>query len=416
MSETQRAGGTTRRASGPPVKVVTIVDASSANNAPQDDLVAGARAAVRTINQVLGGLGVGGHPIELEVVETDLDPATAEAHARRATADPSVVAVAGGLVVSHPIAEIMEEAGLALIPGVPCTKDEYYNPVVFNVNGGHIAMDGGKIDIAQRSGAVQPGSLTTDIPGIPWFADVHNLTLRHLGLPEEAELIAAPYNVDDITPFVERAARAHDAVMLTLVNNDDTVKAIQARRDLGISVPFIVEGMALTPTELARLGEAGDGLLVASLFPASDADVPGQRAYEQSMRDAGSAQYLGDKSQMTWTAFDLLHHALQGAESITRESVLQSLRSVTAYTGGGITPPIDFSRPGPSAAYPRLFNWTYYPTTVQNGCLVSAGEPGARAELPTDIPKSEASWVGFLMSEMPEEVEALPGMTQADAS
>ncbi|MEU1548317.1 ABC transporter substrate-binding protein [Nocardia sp. NPDC005745] len=384
------------RATGTPVKVVAIIDASSANNAPQDDLCAGNRAAVRTINETLNGLGGSGRPVELEIFETNLDPAQTVECARRAAADPECVAVVGSLVVSYEISTILAEAGLASIPAVPCTKDEYYNPLVFNINGGHISMDGGKIATAFASGAEHPGSLTTDIPGIPWFVDVHNLTLQRFGLPEETRLVAAPYVVDDIAPWVQKSVEGVDAVMLTLVNNDDTVNAILARHELGITTPFIVEGMSLTPAVLEKLGPAGEGVLVASLFPAFDADVIGQRRYLDSMREAGYVQYLGDKSQMGWITFDLLNHATQGLASITRESVLAGLRAVTDYTGGGITPPLNFSEPtGPGAGYPRLYNWTYYPTAIRNGTLVSAVEGGGWAELPTDIPESPVAWAGF---------------------
>lgn len=381
------------KADGHPVKVVMLVDANRSLNAPQDDLIAGAQAAVSTINNHLGGLGRSGNPIQLEVFETDLDSDRTEELTRQAVADPECVALVGGLTMSFPISEIIEQGSLASIPAVPSTKGEYYSPVVFNVNGGHIVMDGGKIDIAYRAGAKCPGSLTTNIPGIPWFADVHNLTLKRFGLPEETVLVAAPYNVDDITPWVKKSAGQNDAIMMTLVNNQDTANAILVRKELCITIPVIVEGMALSPEFLKELGTAGDGILVASLFPASDSNVPGQQCYVKSMLDSGVGHYLGDKSQMSWMSFDLLHYALKNSETVTRESVLAALRRVSDYTGGGITPQLNFTEPsGPSEAYPRLYNWTYYPTKIENGKIVSAGKPGVWAVLPVDIPKSDAPW------------------------
>jgi ABC-type branched-subunit amino acid transport system substrate-binding protein len=381
-----------KKATGSPVKVVMLADSNATLNASQDDLISGARAAVKTINEKLGGVGCGGHPIELEVFETDIDPVRTKELAEYAAAS-SCVAMVGNLIMSYPTSAILEKVGLASVPAVPCVKDEYYSPFVFNANGGHIAMDGGKIDIAFHAGAKKPGSLTSDIPGIPWFADVHNLTLKRYGLPEETVLHAAPYCVDDITPWVERASKVSDAIMLTLINNQDTVNSIFARSKLGLTLPIIVEGMALTPEDIAVLGRAGDGLLVASLFPPSDNEAFGQRCYIQSMTDAGYEKYLGDKSQMSWMAFDLFHYALRDVENITRKSVLAALRNVSDYTGGGITPVLNFTEAaGPGAGYPRLYNWTYYPAKLQDSKIVSIAEDKGWACLPFDIPKSDAEW------------------------
>jgi hypothetical protein len=95
---------------------------------------------------------------------------------------------------------------------------------------------------------------------------------------------------------------------------------------------------------------------------------------------------------MGWMAFDLLDYATGGLEDFTRKSVLDALNNVTDYTGGGITPRLDYSKPGPGGGYPRIHNWTYYPQKIENGQLMTAGGNGSWVELRNDIPDVEVEF------------------------
>lgn len=386
------------KATGSPVKVVSIVDASEGKGVPQDELVAGNQAAVRTINETQNGLGGSGHPIELEVLETDLDPERTLELAHQVAGDPSYVAIVGHLVV-HEITPILEQAGLPSIPSVPCTKEEYYSPVVFNPNGGHHVMCAGPVAsvLAAAPGATKFRSLTTVLTGMPWYGAINNIILGNFGLPQEQfqEAVILPMIVDDMAPYVARAADGVDAVHCSLAGEGHLMAAIKARHELGITTPFVFQGMAVYRRMLDELGAAADGVLIASYFPTADSDLPGEQAYLASMHEAGHDHYVGDKSQMGWMSFDLLNYATQGLETFDRESVLNALSSVTDYTGGGITPPLDFSKPGPGAGYPKIHNWTYYPQTIEKGKLVPAGD-SRWVDLPQarDVPDVDIAFTG----------------------
>lgn len=379
----------TGKATGEPIKIVTMVDASITKGVPQDELVAGNRAAVRTINEELNGLGGSGRPIDLEFFETDLELDRTVEFAEKVAADPSYVAVVGQLVINE-ITPIFEKAGLPSIPSVACTKEEYYSPVVFNTNGAHHCMCSGPIASALLAapGAKKIRSLTTALPGTSWYAAVNDLILEKMGVDEEKrdDAVIIPWVVDDITPYVAQVAEDVEAVHCSLAGEGHLVETIKARHRLGLSTPFVFQGMAVYRSMIEELGTVADGIHIASYYPTTDSDLSGERNYLASMRAAGHDGYVGDKSQMGWMAFDLLDYAAQGVPDFTRESVLDALRHTTDYTGGGITPPLDFSKPGTGAGYPRVHNWTYYPQKIENGTLVMASSDGSWVDLPSDIP------------------------------
>lgn len=375
------------RATLSPVKIATMVDASKELGVPQDELVAGNRAAVQTINETQNGLGGSGHPIELDVFETGLDPERTLTLAKEIAADPSYVAIVGHLVTNE-VTPVFESALLPSLPSVACTKREYYSPLVFSSNGGHHVMCAGPVAsaLSEVGNARRLRSFSTTLSGMSWYGAVNNLILERFGLSEEdyGDAVIIPWAVDDIAPYVAAAAKDVDAVHCSLAGEGHLVATIRARHALGISTPFVFQGMAVYRGMLDDLGEAADGVLIASYFPTADSDLPGEQAYLASMHAAGCDHFVGDKSQMGWMAFDLLNYATRGLDSFDRASVLGALRGVTDYTAGGITPPLDFSRPGPGIGYPRIHNWTYYPQQVVGGRLVPAGD-GSFVELPNDI-------------------------------
>lgn len=382
------------KATGSPVKVMAIVDQNRDQGVLQDDLSAGNRAAVQTINEMQNGLGGSGHPLELEIVETNLDPDRTAELARQAADDPSYVAIVGSLVTFAEVTPIFEKAGLPVIPAVPCAKAEYYSPVVFNTNGGHHVMCAGPLALAMAAGAKKTRTFTSVLVGMSWYLAVNQLIMNRLGLPEEREedAVIAPLE-GDITPYVAKAAEGGDAVICSLASEKHTVEAVIARKKLGITTPFTLQGMGVFPGMLEAMGAAGDGILVASLYPTPDSDLPGIKRYRASMHAAGHDKYVNDKSLMGWAAFDLLNYATQGMKTFDRSSVLNALRNVTDYTGGGLTPPLDFSQPkGPGAGYPRLYNWSYFPGKIENGKVV--GENGL-VSLPSDIPDVDLAFEGM---------------------
>lgn len=373
-SDTSTAsGGETHKATGSPVKVMTILDASKAKNITQDYLVAGNEAAVRTINDTLNGLGGSGHPIEVEICETDLDPNKAAACARKAADDPSYVAVVGGLALETEVVTTLEAAQVPLIPGCPAAPGEYTSPIVFNTNGCQVISPIAQADMAASAGAKAVALMTNGLAGTEVAEANYANTMKSHGLPTPKEVVV-PLTATDISPYVAEAANGTGAVIVALAPPAQTNQTLTSRLNQGLDTPFIIFGLNITPTSLETMGAAGDGVMLPAWYPPPTSSAPGEKRYLDSMKAAGHEDSVGDYSQSGWVAFDLLNYATRGMQTFDRASVLKALNSVSDYTGDGLTPPLDFSKPAPNPDYPRIYNWSYFPGKIENGAVVPVGD------------------------------------------
>lgn len=134
----------------PPVKVMVIVDQKLSQHVDQKYVIAGDRAAVKPIN-ANGGLGGSGRPLEMVICNTNLDQDRANACARKAARDPKYVAVVGSLTIQTIDADLAK-AGLAVLPSVPGAVADYYEPNVFNTNGGGLSSTVGQVEQAAAAG------------------------------------------------------------------------------------------------------------------------------------------------------------------------------------------------------------------------------------------------------------------------
>lgn len=194
-----------------------------------------------------------------------------------------------------------------------------------------------------------------------------------------------PLDATELDSYVRDSVQGVGSVITGLTAQTQNFDALRARYKLGIRTPFVVLGANIYPAALKALGPAANGIFVTSYFPPPTSRLDGERRYVRSMQQAGYSQYLGDYSQMGWVAFALFDEAAHGLKTFTRQTMLNALRHVTDFTADGLTPPLDFSRAAPDPAYPRIFNWSYFPAKVSSGRLVAAGN-GRLVPIKPDVP------------------------------
>lgn len=372
----------TAKAVGTPVKVSFIVDESQAKNVSQAAIRAGIKAAVQRINNSGNGLGGSGHPIDLQTCVTNLDPNQAADCARRAANDPSVVATVGN-VLTEDENSIFESAGLPVIPAYPTNAGDFSSPVVFLTNGGSVIAASGSATLAVKDiQAKRVGILNPDYAVSVKNTQFIDATLQALGAPTLIHPVRVPLTASDISSYVASAAQGVDAVLL-LLPPGQSQQALLGAQSQGIKVPFVELGLAQTPDLLKSVGAAANGVQVANWFPTSDVEVPGNKQFEADVSAAGETDQSGDAAKSAWLAFQLLDRAAKGLTTLDRSTLLKGLKGATDFDGGGLTPKLDFSKPGPDAKFPRVLNWTYFDAAIKDGKLVSAGSGSLEPIPPT---------------------------------
>lgn len=358
------------KATGSPVKVMMILDESDAANVHLDEARAGAAARVKRINES-GGLGGSGHPVDVTYCQTKLDPNTANDCARQAAKDPGIVATVGS-VVSEDVGGILKSAGLANVMGQPFTAGDFSLPNSFPTNGGAIAGGGIATIAAKDLGAKKVNCGVVQLPGAQQAVQLQNAALASNGAKPLAKVVQIPVTASDVSSQVSAMADGADAVT-TIVSPAQSQQLLLARQQLGIKVPFIGASAAFPSASLKALGPAADDLLLQAFYPTDDVDLPGNTAFKADMKAAGSQDKAGDLAKEDWVSFDLFNYAMKGAKTFTRASVMTALNGVTDYDAGGLTPVLNFSKPGPDPKFPRIHNLSYFFAKIDNGKAVSAG-------------------------------------------
>jgi branched-chain amino acid transport system substrate-binding protein len=362
------AGGD--RATGDPLKVYVIEDSNEAAGVTFPSVRAGIDARVDRINDVDGGLGGSGRPVEVVYCTTDADPNAAAECAREAVADPEVIAVAGSVSANgDAVLPILEEAGLASVGGTAFSASDGQSPVSFPTMGGFVAAVGCQATVLRdEADATRLGVAYGDTPGADLAVTVADLVLDDSAASVVGRAVV-PLGQPDYS--AELGAVTDGADGLVMATEDGTAQKIVGQLDqLGADVAVAgTGGQSFNPDTIADLGGATDGLYLALWFASDDMPGDGVAEYVDAMDAAGASGRSDDLSKLGWVAFELLDQAAEGLPTIDRASILGALNAMSAFDTGGLTPVLDFTTPGQLVAGPRFVNDSCVYAQVQDGTV-----------------------------------------------
>lgn len=349
------------------VKVMVILDESAAANNFLDTARSGARARVKRINAA-GGLGGSGRAVQLDFCVTDLDPNKALACANKAVSDKSYVAAAGGFSSATETAPLYEKAGLANIPGAAFTPGDWTSKNVFNITSAVFVVAGVGTIACKELGYKKLVEGRNNLPASIQATDLSNAALASNGCASITKSVDFAIDASDVSAQVQTLGSAGaDAVVLDILPSLSE-QIFPSRKQLGIKTPFVGAVAEFTNESVKNMADALEGTHVAGWMPTDDFAAPGNTAYLADFKAAGEKEGVkGDTSRSAWAALDLLDTAAKTAKTIDRAGILAALGTVNAYNAGGMTPTLDFTKPGPNPNFPRLHNLTVFHAIVKNG-------------------------------------------------
>jgi ABC-type branched-subunit amino acid transport system substrate-binding protein len=362
---------------GDPVKVMMILDESEALGISIQPAHDGAQARIERLNAE-GGLS--GHPVEIEFCATEFDPTKAAACAQAAIDDPSYVAVVGSVSTQmDAVNPLLESAGMASVGTLPLSGTDLASIVAFPTNGGLVTGVGGLVVIASQD--LQATTINNGRIGVEAAAQgtqLMDLVLSGYNAGPINKAVDIEPGAADVSAQVAAMAEGADVVVLS-VSSEMFQQIMQARAQQGITVPFVASDGQISAEALNALGSAANGTPVAAYYPTDDTDVPGIRAYLADLDAIGAADSSGGTAKNGWLAIDLLAHAMDGAITVDRTSILDAMNAVTDYDGGGLTPTLDFTAAPPNPLFPRLFNLSFFTAEIQDGKVVKVGDTDLRS-------------------------------------
>lgn len=357
---------------GPTVEIMALLEEAPAYQVTQDSARAAIEARIHAIN-CAGGLGAAGDKLDVTYCISNYDPNAVNACANRAVSDKSIVAVAGGGVAEGTPGTILANGGVPDIPQTSYASD-LNGSTTFAVVPSGVQLGPGEPVMACKLGYKKVSLLLIQNPaaaGVPAF---DNKALEGFGCPDLIRTVEVPANATDVSSQVVAAAQGADAIVLAVADNQ-AIAAFKDKQQLNIKTPFITNAGTMTAETIQAAGSSAEGVLVESqaYLPANNSSTPGAAQFRAEMAAVGKSNLVDGWSQGSWITLDLLQTAAKGLATVDRASLLNALRKVSGFDAGGQIPPVDFTKPAPDPAFPRLFNDQWSPAVVKGGQLVALG-------------------------------------------
>ena len=293
-----------KAASGTPV-VVGLVNQENAPAGSFPELRLGAQAAVRYVNQELGGAG--GHPIQLASCATVGTPESSQACANQVL-PRSPVAIVGGIDFGADTSmPIYEKSAVPYVGATPTVDAELSSADAFMLVGGTPAELLGEASyVTDTLHATRISILYVDLPGLlSSAAQLAGQILKKKGVTQ-TKLVPEKADAPDFTPAVTTANGGNPDVIATVFPGQGCSRVMQAKAALGVKARMLYPGACLERPVLAAGGAgAQEAVFATGLLPYDSAD-PEVATYRAKMRQYARSGTDTTSSVLAETGFALV--------------------------------------------------------------------------------------------------------------
>jgi branched-chain amino acid transport system substrate-binding protein len=357
--------------SGEPIVVGSIqTDESPAGQFP--DIIDGAEACFEAINSTGG---IDGRPIEFQRCNDSADAVQGESCARDLI-DAGAVAVLGGICFScfsAPIVDVLGEAGIPYVGGLPVLPPEYEqeNFLAITNAGGSAALYSNAAYIMQTAEENGVDAVVVEIYAAVGAADpTLEQQINALGGTYKKSIGFDPASAD-LASVAQQAIDEDPTFISVQTDGPNTVKLVTNLRSQGYEGDIVILGTAADPESIEGMGDAGEGVYVAAYFPNLGTESTPDAVKFQADMEAVGADPEKALAITGYAGAYVTAEALFGAgEEITTDSVREALLKLD-----GLEPLFrgDLSYKNANEDFPRTFYFTAYGNVIQDGEIVSTG-------------------------------------------
>lgn len=274
------SGGSSRppaaaQAKGPPL-VVGMINMEDSPLGSFPEVPQGARAAVRYVNDELGG--VGGRPLQLEVCTTTGTPESSQGCANQLLSKRPVAVLGGVDLGARASLPVLEQAAIPYVGATPTLLDEMSSSGSFMLRGG-IAGDllGEASYITGTLKAKRVSVVHIDLPGLlTQAAEAGKQILRSKGVTD-VQVLAEKADAADFTSVMSAANSNHPDVILAVFPAQGCSRIMQAKVALGIRAKMFYPSVCAAQGVIDAAGGGADGAYFATGYlpytDAADKDV-----------------------------------------------------------------------------------------------------------------------------------------------
>ena len=367
-TSSDKSGGS--GASGSPIKVMTIVPLSG-NGVAYPEEAAAAQASAKYVN---ANGGVAGHPIDLTVCDDQNNPNGAAACGRKAVEEHAVAVVGSFSVYAN---EFMTALTAANIPYLaPCcsfASQELAAPNSFNTTSGQLIYVGVGIAAGQANG--QNGSIVnvqTAGPRTEFLNQLIQAGLKSTGFTGTYKNVVIPAQATDYAPTVAQITNGSSTIILS-IGQLQAKALLPALASAGAKQHLIgVAGNSMATSVVKANPDITNGATIVDYYPplgSSDKWKPFKDAFAKyASSDQKSLDISNLGSEAEWIGMNILKQVGQGVTGdFTASNLLAALKKTTSVDTGGVTPPLDFTKPFPDPALAAVYNTSVTFEKVSNG-------------------------------------------------
>jgi branched-chain amino acid transport system substrate-binding protein len=351
-------GSTSSSASRSPIQIGLITTVQSqAFSFPE--IPAAARVAVQAVND---SGGVNGHPLQLDFCDDQDTPAVASACGQRLVDQDHIVALVGSTTVEGAsIYPFLQSAHVADFGNYPSSEQDLTNPLSF-------PTQAGAVQLGALAGLGPPGTkkalLVYDTAGAIAWTFFQQAATREGIQPIGIEIAPTTVNYD---PIIAKIITDKPQVVATTATGG-TIQFLSAMSREGPDIP--IELFEVTPQELAATRSLRQPVLTELEF--SDRG-PVREQFLAETKMYGPKFGFSDTTDISamgpWLAVHLFADIAKTLPDVTASAFLNYLQHASSLQTG-LTPPLDFAKPGPSAAFPRVVDTVVYPGAIRDGVIV----------------------------------------------
>lgn len=339
---------------GEPVKIA-LVAGLTGPNFPGPEHLTGAEAAVQSIN---AAGGAGGRKLELVVCDTEQNAGRSAACWRDLSNQPDVIAVIGSDAFKEASEDLIAEMAIPLVGIYPVGFQDLTSPTSF-LTGGGVATEYSATALAVlREGAKKVSLMRPDIATAESIESTIKATVEGGGGTIGDIVKVSMTTTDMAAPAAQLLHSDPDAVVL-VGGAAQLQPTIQALRQQGFKGLISFGATNLTRSFLPDLGVDTEGLIgITDLAPViTEEVVPEIEALREAVAkyQPGKEDGMSGSTTHSWSAIHLIASAIEDLDTVDRASLKAKLETLTS-AKTGVTPPLDFTKPGPLPVIERVVN------------------------------------------------------------
>lgn len=338
------------KATGSPINIMGST-ALTGTNSPYPSTEGGWKAAVAQIND---SGGIDGHPINLQVCDTQGNPNVSQSCAEKAVSSGDVAVVATSNLLSTAQIPTLQKAGIAYVGADVSDTLDATSPISFPLASASYDLNLADGAVAKMIGCKNVGGVVIQAPNITSVLE------KSLKSSTESEgltytgTVLAPATQTNFTSIVAAVQKQGADCIEPAIDQQQNTALLTAWKQSGSSMKIVDPGIILA--SLDSIASVADGIYVFS--PVRLATDPKVAKAVAAVKKYAPGTSIDSRSIEGWATIQLLAQALKSVTShqYTAKTVLTAMGSLQNATTDGVLPPITTTKDNSNSKYARVFN------------------------------------------------------------